>query len=244
MFCFYIYSFSGKFGENELRTQTTTISDEDTWLKIIQDETITVKDVRIFNEDIMEVSTLKHEDANASSGKINIFIACFTTALARLKLYTELEKLEHQVLYYDTDSVIYSCKPGQFKIPTGVFLGEMTDELEGEVISEFGSAGPKSYCYTTKGGKSECKNKGTKSSFEINQVLNTTSMMNHIKRELTDPQEQRRLMEISIKSHFLRDNTDKTVSLINLIKIFGVNWDKRVVEKGTGITFPYGYMRM
>ena len=37
----------------------------------------------------------------------------------------ELEKLNEQVVYYDTDSVIYSCKP-EVKIPTGVFLGQMT----------------------------------------------------------------------------------------------------------------------
>ena len=67
-------SFWGKFGENELRTQTTTISDEDTWQKVIQDESVIVKDVRIFNEDVMEVSTFKHEDANPSSGKVNICI--------------------------------------------------------------------------------------------------------------------------------------------------------------------------
>lgn len=237
-------SFWGKFGENELRTQTTTISDEDTWQKLIQDESIIVKDVRIFNEDVMEVSTLKKEDTNASGGKVNVFIACFTTSLARLKLYSELEKLGDQVLYYDTDSVLYSCKEGQSQIPMGVFLGQMTDELEGDIITEFGSAGPKSYCYTTQGGKSECKNKGTKSSYEINQVLNCESMMRHIKHELTDPQEERRLMEISIKNHFIRDNTNKTVSLTNLIKIFGVNWDKRVVDRTTGATYPYGYIRM
>lgn len=236
-------SFWGKFGENEHRTQTQTIQDEDTWQKITQDESIMVKDVRIFNEDVMEVSTLKYEDANPSSGKINIFIACFTTALARLKLYNELDTLQSQVLYYDTD-LIYSCKSGEEKIPTGVFLGEMTDELEGDVITEFGSAGPKSYCNKTNGGKTECKNKGTKSSFEINQILNCESMMQHIKKELTEPQEQRRLMEINIKNHFVRDNTNKTVSLIDLVKIFGVNWDKRIVEKGTWATYPYGYVRL
>ena len=171
-------------------------------------------------------------------------LACFTTALARLKLYAELEKLENQVLYYDTDSVIYSCKPGEIKIPTGIFLGEMTDELGGDSISEFGSAGPKSYCYHTQRGKSECKNKGTKSSFEINQTLNSHSMMEHIKKELTDPLEKRRLMEIEIKNHFIRDNTNKTVSLVDLVKIFGINWGKRVVEKGTGVTYPYGYVRL
>ena len=156
--------FWGKFGENEHRVQTQWIQDEDTWQKIVQDDSIIVKDVRIFNEDVMEVSTLKYEDACQSSGKINIFIACFTTALARLKLYAELEKLNEQVLYYDTDSVIYSCKEGEIKIPTGIFLGEMTDELEGDGITVFGSAGPKSYCYRTAKGKTECKNKETKSS--------------------------------------------------------------------------------
>ena len=158
-------SFWEKFGENEHRTQTQAISDEDIWQKIIQYDSIMVKDVRIFNEDVMEVSTMKYENAYKSCGKINVFIACFTTVLARLKLYSELEKLENQVLYYDTDSVIYSCKPGEVKIPTGIFLGEMTDELEGDSITEFSSAGPKSYCYRTKGKKTECKNKGTKSSY-------------------------------------------------------------------------------
>ena len=84
-------SFWGKFGENEHRTQTQSIQDPDTWQKIVQDPTIIVKDVRIFNEDVMEVSTLKFEDACQSSGKINIFVVAFTTSLARLRLYSELK---------------------------------------------------------------------------------------------------------------------------------------------------------
>lgn len=71
------------------------------------------------------------------------------------------------MLYYDTDSVIYSWKEDQPFNPTGIFLGEMTDELGEDPIMEFGSAGPKSYCYQTVSGQSECKNKGTKSSNEI-----------------------------------------------------------------------------
>ena len=142
-----------------------------------------VKDVRIFNEDVMKVSVIKKEkDACEGAGKTNIFIACFTTALARLKLYAELEKLGEQVLYDDTDSVIYSWKEGEPFIPTGIFLEDMTDELEGDTIMEFGSAGPKSYCYQTASGKAECKHKGTKSSFEINQVLNCVHATSHSTR--------------------------------------------------------------
>ena len=194
----------------------------------------------------MEVSVMKKEkDACEGARKTNIFIACFTAALARLKLYAELEKLGEQVPYYDTDSVIYRWKQGQPFIPTRIFSAEMTYKLGGDPVMEFGSAGPKSYCYQTMSGKSECKNKGTKSSFEINQVLNCDStMMQHIQQELANPLQCRRLMNIDIKDYFVRGGRHKTVSLKDLVKVFGVNWDKRIVEKGTGATHPYGFICM
>ena len=85
------------------------------------------------------------------SNKTNVFIAAFTTAWVRLCLYEALDVLQEQVLYYDMDSVIYRWKAGQPSIPIGDFLGEMTDELEGDVISEFVSGGAKNYGYTTRG---------------------------------------------------------------------------------------------
>ena len=106
----------------------------------MNDDTLVVKETRIFNDDVMEVSVMKKEDACASGDK-NIFIGSFTTALAPLKLYDELEKLGEQVLYYGTDSIIYTWKEGQPFVPTGIFLGQMTDELEGDIIVKFGSLG-------------------------------------------------------------------------------------------------------
>ena len=47
-------------------------------------------------------------------------------------------EVQHRVLYYDTDSVIYVWRPCQRPIETGDFLGEMTDELDGDTIEEFG----------------------------------------------------------------------------------------------------------
>ena len=122
---------------------------------------------------------MKKEDACEGVGKTNIFIASFTTAFARLKLYEELQSWESK-FFTMTQTVIYKWREGHPYIPTGIFLGQMTDELEGDPIVEFGSAGPKSYCYRTQGDKKECKNKGTKSSYKINQVLNCGSMMQHI----------------------------------------------------------------
>ena len=64
-------------------------------------------------------------------------------------MYSYLERLNQQVLYYDTDSVIYKWCDGQTKIETGDYLGDMTDELDGDHIVEFVSGGPKNYAYKT-----------------------------------------------------------------------------------------------
>ena len=56
--------------------------------------------------------------------------------------------------YYDTDSVIFSVKEGQWEPPLGDYLGELTNELDdGDHIATFVSAGPKNYAYKTESGK-------------------------------------------------------------------------------------------
>ncbi|CAH3046080.1 unnamed protein product, partial [Porites lobata] len=61
---------------------------------------------------ILEGVIVDAEEEHQKSDKINIFIAAFTTCHARLKLYDGLDTLKEQVLYYDTDSIIYRWRPG------------------------------------------------------------------------------------------------------------------------------------
>lgn len=72
--------------KNEHRTQTIAIQDIDTWFGVLNDDTLVVKETRIFNDHVMEVSVMKKEDASESGGKTNIFMASFTTKT----LYTGL----------------------------------------------------------------------------------------------------------------------------------------------------------
>ena len=210
----------------------------------MNDETVIVKNVNVYNEDVMEVTTIKKEGAYTPTTKGNIFIALFTTAIARLKLYEALDKLQTRVLYYDTDSVIYVTKSGQDQLPLGKFLGEFTDETGGDTIEEFGAAGPKSYSYKTNGGKTECKSKGLRNTDAVRRVLNCDTMLQHIQRELRDPKKQKRRLKTTIFNHFVRNSKVKSIHLENMSKIFQINWDKRVVEQGTGVTYPYGYVRL
>ena len=238
------FSFWGKFGEAENKPSTRTIQRVEDWEKLIQDETVIVKNVNVYNEDVLEVTTVKKEGACTPTTKGNIFIALFTTAIARLKLYEALDQLKERVLYYDTDSVIYTTKKGEAQLPLGKFLGEFTDETDGDAIYEFGAAGPKSYSYKTSGGKTECKSKGLRNTDAVRRVLNCDSMLTHIQKELQDPQTQKRRLKTTIFNHFVRNSKVKSIHLEDMIKIFQVNWDKRVVDRSTGTTFPYGYVRV
>ena len=86
----------------------------------------------------------------------NIVVASFVTAYARLELYKLLDKIGENVLYFDTDSVLFVFDVTKLeKIETGNFLGELTNELVkkncSEIwIMEFCSTGPKCYSYITK----------------------------------------------------------------------------------------------
>ncbi|KAG8234978.1 hypothetical protein J437_LFUL013858 [Ladona fulva] len=57
-------------------------------------------------------------------------IACYTTCHARLVLYEYLRKLDRRVLNFDTDSVIFTERPGEWSPVIGDYLGDMTDEVE------------------------------------------------------------------------------------------------------------------
>lgn len=79
-------------------------------------------------------------------------IGAFTTSWARLELYAALKACEDRLCYYDTDSVVFLCYPGEKPsdiIPNiGSWLGAWENELSpGSFISSFVSLGPKTYAY-------------------------------------------------------------------------------------------------
>ena len=49
----------------------------------------------------------------------------------------------------DTDSVMFTNRPGQEDPPLGDYLGEFTSECDDGDFTEFASAGPKNYGYLT-----------------------------------------------------------------------------------------------
>ncbi|KAG5873201.1 hypothetical protein JTB14_013361 [Gonioctena quinquepunctata] len=174
-------SFWGKFGQRENQPKTSIVNQSAEFFRMMSNPTIYVNTVLPVNEDTLIVNWEYREEACDSLPTVNVVIAAFVTAQARLKLYGYLEQLEKRVLYYDTDSVIYVSRPGEFAIPTGEFVGDMTDELEKEgldsYITEFVTGGPKNYSYTlwstkNREHKTVCKVKGISLNHSASQLIN------------------------------------------------------------------------
>ena len=237
-------SFWGKFGERSNKPQTHVIRSAHALYALLNDPSFHISNIRICSEDVLEVVTTRAEEEVEQNVKTNIFIAIYTTAHARLKLYSALETLQERVLYYDTDSVIYKWRPGQVEIPLGVFLGDFTDETDGDPIIEFASGGAKNYGYETRGGKVECKVRGFSLNYRNKLLLNFYALRDNILKELDDPQEERRNITLVDKNFFHRDQTNKRIRLIEREKKYGLVFDKRVVDRATRKSYPYGYARI
>lgn len=208
---------------------------------LLDDPVNCIHSVRICNENRMELVVTKNEEEYQKGFKQNVFIAAFTTSYARLKLYEALEKLEDRVLYYDTDSVIYKTKAGQEKLPLGDYLGQFTDETDGDPIVEFCSGGAKNYGYLTRGGKVECKVRGFSLNYETKQKLNYDTMKANILKELDEPLEQARKTTITIPDYFERNQVIKKIKLTERKKKYQLVFDKRVIDPVTRSSTPYGY---
>jgi len=236
-------SFWGKFGEKQNKPRTVQLQSPHEFYNLYFDPTKDVTTIRICSEDILEVVYTNVDDNITPSNKTNVFVAAFTTCHARLKLYSYLESLQQQVLYYDTDSVIYRWEAGQPEIETGVLLGQMTDELDGDIITEFISGGAKNYGYKTRSINYECKVRGFTQNERTKKVLNFHTMKALIFNDLGNPLPRPRVIPVGIPNHFVRNSTKKSVHLENRVKNYHLVFDKRVIDPDTQMSYPYGYFR-
>jgi len=163
-------SFVGKFGQRTNLTQTTFVTQPDQYFDMITSDEQDIKNVLFINDEFVQIDWVYNYDFIQASSRTNVVIAAYTTAQARLKLYSYLQPLGDRVLYCDTDSVVFITYPGQWIPPLGDYLGDLTDEVPdkrapGNTILHFVTGGPKNYAHNLtkpnkKGQTSICKVRG------------------------------------------------------------------------------------
>jgi hypothetical protein len=188
-------SMWGKWAQNQNKTQTSLVTNAKEYYELLTSPGIEVQSLIFPNEEVAWVSW-KCIEENVKPGKnVNVVVAAYVTAQARLKLYEYLEVLDRSVLYCDTESLIYIQKPGEDpKVKTGDYLGDLTNELEefgsDAYITEFVSGGPKNYAYSvlcpsTGKENTRCKAKGITLNYNTSKVVNFSSLRKMVKEDPT-----------------------------------------------------------
>ena len=235
-------SMWGKFGQRLNKTQIQTFEDPQAFHRFLKTDTMDVRHVSVVNDQLVEVHYQYQDEDIPVSPNLNIFVACFTTCWARLRLYAALEQLQQRVLYYDTDSVIYYTDEGQANPDLGDYLGDFTSELDkDDYILEFVSGGPKNYGYQTQNGHVECKVRGFRLNSEGKTQLNYHIMRQNVLDEIQKPLLKPRQTQVVKTYQTVRDPKHYQLHTFPDYERYQLVYDKRVVDPVTFQTYPYGY---
>ena len=220
-------------------TKTEMVTEPKVLFDYLDSEQYEVSDARMVNDETVEVHYKKKDEFIEQNDKVNIVIAAFTTAYARLKLYDLLDLLQERVLYYDTDSVIYVHEPGKPDPPLGDYLGDLTDELDpGDYITTFISGGPKNYAYITNNGKSQTKIRGITLNYAATKQINLDVMRHLVDSHVNCHTEEKVTVDMPFK--ITRDKKEKNIVTKRMKKDYRIVYNKRVITENYG-TLPYGY---
>ncbi|XP_056376193.1 uncharacterized protein LOC130273430 [Hyla sarda] len=184
----FLNSLWGKFAQRSNLPCTSIVNNPDELFKYVFVPYYEVSELNFIDDETGTVNWKYAEGHHTVNKNTNIFIACFTTAYTRLELYMLLDKLQDRCLYHDTDSVIFVHKEGDWNPPLGDYLDELTSEIPDDTyITEFVSAGPKTYGYKLNTGKTVLKVKGITLNTANTQYINFESLKDLVLEFIRNP---------------------------------------------------------
>jgi hypothetical protein len=245
-------SLWGKFGQRINQMQAKTVYSNTQLLKIIEDPRYEISYVTPLTDLATEVGYRMREEflsTDVKIGCVNIPIAAYTTSHGRIRLYAALHKLGRQVLYYDTDSVVYAVDPTRgdhHTMPLGEYIGEWTDELSGgKIVDTFVAPGPKCYSYVVQAldgsRKIETKVKGFSRNMRNEEQLNHASLQRVV-------QGMGRRKVATHNPHRIRlvKSAQEPIKAVKETKVMGFTYSKRFILLPEDITanidtLPFGH---
>ena len=230
-------SFWGKFGQRSNLVQTTYTDDPGQFFDMMTSDQQEVKDIRFVSNEALQMNWVYKEDFVEASSRTNVVIAAYTTAQARLKLFSYLKPLGRRVCYCDTDSIIFTSSPGLWEPALGDYLGELTDEAPRNTILNFVTGGPKNYAYTLekpdkKGRTSICKVRGITLNDRNMLNINYDTVSNMVKYN-----RENGCIQVIDNNKICRSNGDLITRTET--KDYKSVFDKRVIKDDV-CTLPYG----
>jgi hypothetical protein len=228
-------SLYGKFGQRVNMTQTEFVTDPCRFYEILLDDKLSDINTNFISDEMIQIN-YKYKDSFVENyNNINIFIAIYTTANARLRLFKKLTDLGEAVIYCDTDSIVYNDDQMN-TVKTGDLLGEWTDELgAGNFMEKWLTTGPKSYYYKTNNDKECTKIKGFTLHHKNMEKLNGEALEKLIEGEVE---------KVTVTNNQItRDKVTKQLVNKDETKTLSFNFDKRIIVENYD-TYPYGYQKV
>jgi len=243
-------SFWGKFGMRDNLCQTEFIYSPKRYFDLLRSKSKVIHDIHIVSDQCVMVTFSNEDDYNEGNDTSNLAIAAITTSYARLRLLKMLRQLGDRVLYFDTDSVIYVSKPGEWEPTLGNVLGDWDNQLEeGEShIVSFRSLGPKTYTYTTDTGRVEIKAKGISQNGYTENILDWNAEHTELVqtgRALTADvfdyllDNKMDTFQIIYPSHLKKNSKTCSIQSVIMPKTVRLVYDKRVLLPNYS-TRPFG----
>ena len=186
---------------------------------MLTSDQILVMGVNFVSDEMVEMRYQYKEEFVEEYGRTNVIIAAYTTAQARLKLYSYLEHLGPRALYADTDS-------GEWKPELGDYLVDLPNEVPDNRIIEFVTVVPKNYAYKIArpdkdGNTTICKVRGITLNYKNSLTINFDAIKDMVINNRDDVKTVRNDYKIT-KDH-------KRLLTVHQDKDYRIVFDKRVV---------------
>lgn len=169
----FLNSLWGKFCQKPHKEHFVTIHGYQQFLKIWYDPTIDRSSFsfRHLGNNTWKVLYRTVDSYTKPNPKYNIYLASKVTEWARTILHREMLRIgPKQILYCDTDSIMYQCKDTE--VIDGHGLGEWVDEYPDERIVKLYVLAPKFYFLLKQNGEALLKSKGIQLTLANSRLIN------------------------------------------------------------------------
>ena len=106
-------SLWGKFGDRLNKSAVESVTAPHELFEYLNNSLMVIHVICVFSEDVLEVVFSNVDEDTSKGKKPNTSISALTTTQARLKLYSYLDPLRDQVLYYDTNPSSTHANPAK-----------------------------------------------------------------------------------------------------------------------------------
>ncbi|XP_060550634.1 uncharacterized protein LOC117657823 [Pantherophis guttatus] len=237
----FLNSLWGKFGQSTTQLTTSVVTEPEELFKYLFVPHYEVSSCEFVDDETAIVTWKTAKKHPTKSTCTNLFIACFTTAYARLELYRLLDRLGDRCLYHDTDSVIFISREGAWSPALGDYLGQLTSEIPPNTsITEFVAVGPKTYGYALSNGSTVLKVKGITLNSSNCVKVNFESLKDLIDEYCQSEGEEKKEIKIQ-QPGIVRIKKQWALETRVLRKTLKVVYNKRVLKTEDYCTLPYGY---